>query len=163
MSDPSEILKRRVRAVLDGSLDARGLHFFCQVGGTYHDYGMLTLQLSGMGKVLLGWRRDDEKELFSVELHERDAMRFYQMLQDLPFWEANPARRTRRHDEEINIHLRLSDLMKGTWGGVQFWVDDMKDFPMLRDLMYRVNRLAMALSDGDIPAPDLGFSDSKED
>lgn len=162
MSDPSEILKRRIQAILDGEQDARGLHFFCQVGGTYHDYGMLTLQLSGMGKILLGWRRDEERELFSVQLQHQDALKFYQMLVDLPFWELNPARRSRRHNDELNIHLRLSDLVKGTWGGVQFWVDDMQEYPMLRDLMYRINRLAMALSDGEIPAPDLGL-EFKED
>ena len=162
MSDPSEILKRRIQAILDGEQDARGLHFFCQIGGTYHDYGMLTLQLSGMGKILLGWRRDEERELFSVQLQHQDALKFYRMLVDLPFWELTPARRSRRHNDELNIHLRLSDLVKGTWGGVQFWVDDMQEYPMLRDLMYRINRLSMALSDGEIPAPDLGL-ESKED
>ena len=162
MSDPSEILKRRVQAVLDGAQDARGLHFFCQIGGTYHDYGMLTLQVSGAGKVLLGWSRQEDRALFSVVLHERDAMRFYQMLSELPFWEVAPTPRGRLHDEEINIHLRLSDLIKGTWGGVQFWVDDMQEFPVLRDLMYRLNRLAMALSHGEIPPPDLGLASIKD-
>ena len=155
MSDPSEILKRRLQAIIDGEEPARGLHFFCQVGGTYHDYGMRTLQVSGQGHVLLGWREGDgERQLYSVQLLERDWKRFYQMLLDLPFWEKSPARRTRRDDDELNIHLRLSDQGAGTWNGLQFWAEDMKDFRVLRDLMYRLDRFSSAVSQGDIPKPD---------
>ncbi len=155
MSDPSEILKRRLQSVLDGVSDARGLHFFCQIGGTYHDYGMLTLQISGQGKLLLGWRRDDdEQELYSVQLLEQDYLRFYEMLLELPFWECTPPRRTRRDNEELNVHARLSDQSAGTWSGVQFWAQDMKEFPVLRQLMYRIERITMAISQGDIPYPD---------
>lgn len=155
MSDPSEILKKRLEAVLDGQQDARGLHFFCQIGGAYHDYGMLTLQVSGPGRILLGWRKDEDSELFSVQLLERDQLRFYQMLVELPFWESSPVRRARRDDEEYNIHIRLSDQLAGTWSGLQFWSYDVKEFPVLQDLLYRICKLTQAISQGDIALPAL--------
>lgn len=164
MSDPSAILKRRLRAVVKGDQQARGLHFFCQVGGTYHGYGMMTLQLSGAGKILLGWRRsEEERELFSVQLLERDWRRFYQMLVDHPFWECSPSRRKRRDDTEINIHMRVSDQAAGTWSGLQCWGEDLKEFPDLQELMYRISRFTLALSQGDIPSPDWDALLAKEE
>ena len=154
MSDPSEILKRRLQSVVDGVAEARGLHFFCQIGGTYHDYGMLTLQVSGEGRLLLGWRRDDdEQELYSLKLQESDWSRFYELLLELPFWECNPARRTRRNDDELNVHIRLSDQVAGTWSGVQFWSQDMSEFSVLERLMHRIERITLAISGGEIPYP----------
>ena len=82
MSDPSEILKRRLRAVIDGTQTPGGLHFFAQIGGPMHELGMTTLQVSGTGAVVLGWRQDDDRLLYSYVLSNVDQMRFYTMLLD---------------------------------------------------------------------------------
>ncbi len=164
MSDPSEILKRRLQAVVDGEQKARGLHFFCQIGATYHAFGMLTLQVSGNGRMLAGWRsEDDERDLYSVQLTESDWVAFYKMLLSHPFWECTPQRRKRRDDRDLNIHVRLSDQQAGTWGGIQFWAEDMKEFPVLDKLMYRIGRIVEAISQGDLPSPDWDEVSSTEE
>lgn len=154
MSDPSEILKARLSAVIQGSEDARGLHFFCQIGGPQQDFGMATLQVSGTGATLLGWRRDeDERLLYSFKLSGRDQHRFYQMLLDLPFWECTIQRRSARQ-EEMNIHLRLSDQKAGTWSGIQLWHEDVTQFNTLQTLMFRLYRFIASVSDDEIPTPE---------
>ncbi|MEM1348420.1 MAG: hypothetical protein AAGI01_07700 [Myxococcota bacterium] len=153
MSDPSEILERRLRDVVEDGRDSRGLHFFCQIGGTYHPEGMITVQLSGTGWLLAGWKRQEEMNLFSLRLSERDHTRLYEVLLEHPFWGLEPARRPRTYDDELNIHVRISDLQAGTWSGIQFWAEDMKEVPLLDDLMYRILRLVWIISDGEIPIP----------
>lgn len=149
MSDPKEILERRLdRAIAEE--ETEGLHFFCQIGGRYLEEGMTTLQVSGSGWALLGWRSGDERLLYSVELTWPDQKRLYELLSENPFWEASPARRDRQGDEK-NVHLRLSDRSAGTYSGLHFWDSEMSAFPMLRNLMVRVTELIQNISDGDIP------------
>ena len=149
MSDPKEILKRRLdRAIADE--DTKGLHFFCQIGGRYLEQGMTTLQVSGSGWALLGWRSEDDRLLYSVELEWADQKRLYEILYKNQFWEASPARRDRDGDEK-NVHLRLSDREAGTYSGLHFWDSEMSTFPVLQRLMNRVTELIQNISDGEIP------------
>lgn len=154
MSDPSEILKARLSAIIQGSEDARGLHFFCQIGGTQQESGMSTLQISGTGSTLLGWRRqEDERLLYSFKLSARDQRRFYEMLLDLPFWECTIQRRPARAGE-MNIHLRLSDQKAGSWSGIQLWHEDISEYDLLQTLMFRIYRFIASASDDEIPTPE---------
>ncbi len=158
MSDPSEILTRRLRDVIAGEQSARGLHFFCQIGGSGHAFGMTTLQISGTGNTLLGWRQEDERVLFSVKLTAEDQRRFCQMLLEHPFWELPQTKRAPR-GEELNIHVRLCDQQEGSWHGLQFWEGDLKQVPVLQNLMYRVSRLVRSISDGEVPCPSWTLDD----
>ncbi|RAL22961.1 hypothetical protein DL240_08705 [Lujinxingia litoralis] len=155
MSDPIEILERRLKAVLDREQDTAGLHFFCQIGGNYDDLGIVTLQISGAGRLLLSWRFDDESpELWSLTLSEQDTRRFIELLIAHPFWTVSPARRQRREDE-TNVHLRICDQTVATYKGVQFWTGDLKEFPILRTLTGRICRIIDRVSDGEIDLDDL--------
>ena len=156
VSDPSEIIQNRLLAVIQGEQSAKGLHFFVQVGGAHHDYGMLTLQVSATGWVILGWRLGDDQALHSVQLPTRDQMRLYQVMLELPFWSANPLRRPKRHDQELNVHIRLADQAAGTWTGVQFWSEDLPEHPTLQAFMQRISRLAQAIGSPDLPPPPWG-------
>ena len=153
MSDPAEILKRRLESIFEGAKSAQGLHFFCQIGGALEESGMTTLQIAGEGWVLLSFKQGEERDLYSVQLTERDYMRVYEILLKHAFWSASPQRRP-PEDDEVNIHLRLSDQHLGTWNGLQFWDGDMKEFPVLRELMYRLVRLIRAISKDGIDLPD---------
>ncbi|RDV38701.1 hypothetical protein DV096_07800 [Bradymonadaceae bacterium TMQ3] len=155
MSDPIEILERRLKAVLDREQDTTGLHFFCQIGGNYDDLGIVTLQISGAGRLLLSWRLDDESpDLWSLTLSEDDTRRFIAMLLEHPFWTASPARRPRR-DEETNVHFRICDQTVATYKGVQFWSGDFDEFPVLRTLTWRICRIIDRVSEGEIDLDDL--------
>lgn len=158
MSDPKEILERRLDRAIEDE-DTRGLHFFCQIGGRYLDEGMTTLQVNGSGWTLLGWRNDEDRHLYSVELTWPDQKRLYEILRDNPFWEADPARRDREGDEK-NVHLRISDRDAGTYSGLHFWDSEMDSFPQLQRLMDRITELIQNISDGDIP---FILSDSLEE
>ena len=151
MSDPIELLERRIERVLAGEEDTVGLHFFCQIGGRYDESGITTLQISGSGWALLSWRGGDETDMFSYQLSGDDMLRFYRMLQAAPFWRA-PITRRGREDDEFNVHLRLSDQAKGISNGAQFWSNDMQEFDVLRDVVDRIDRLVRLLSDDEIAA-----------
>lgn len=150
MSDPKEILERRLRQALQHR-KTQGLHFFCQIGGRYLDSGMTTLQVSGSGWALLGWRNDENRQLYSVELTWEDQKRLYDLLLEHSFWETSPARRDREEDE-INVHLRLSDREAGTYSGIHFWDTEMEEFPQLKGLMWHISKLIQNISDADVPA-----------
>lgn len=154
MSDPIELLERRVRAVLDDEKSTTGLHIFCQIGARYDENGIITLQISGSGWALASWRVDDETDMYSYQLTDDDMRRVYGLFDQYPFWRASPKRRS-REEGETNVHLRVSDQMKGTSNAIQFWSDDMDDFPVLRDLMIRITQLVTALSDGEIDVYDF--------
>lgn len=149
MSDPKEILERRLHRAQRVE-DNRGLHFFCQVGGNDDPLGLTTLQLNGSGWTLLSWKRGEERELYSVELAEADQKRFYGLMVENPFWEASPIRRP-REDGETNVHFRLSDSAAGTYAAVQFWENDMDEYPVLADFLGYVNRLIRVISEGEVP------------
>lgn len=151
VSDPIEILERRLRNVLEEKDDARGLHFFCQIGGNYDDLGIVTLQLSGSGWVLISWSQgEEESELFSVQLRAEDVSKFHGVLLAHPYWSVSPARRARRGDE-TNIHLRLSDQKAGTYNFMQCWSGDLEQYPVLRQLMRRVSRFIDLVTEEQIP------------
>jgi hypothetical protein len=149
VSDPKEILERRLDEAIEEQ-ETKGLHFFCQIGGRYLEKGMTTLQVSGSGWTLLGWRNDDDRQLYSVELKWPDQKRLFEILRDNPFWEADPARRDREGDEK-NVHVRLSDRDAGTYSSLHFWDSEMETFPELHGLMSRVTELIQNISEGDIP------------
>ena len=151
VSDPIELIERRIQAVLDGEKSTRGLHLFCQLGGKHEDSGITTLQISGSGWALVSWRLEDDTRMFSYQLPDEDMRRFYGMLMRFPFWSVSPSRRERQEDES-NIHMRISDQEKGFSHGVQFFTGDYDDYPMLRDLMDRISKLVEVLSEGTITA-----------
>lgn len=154
MSDPIELLERRVQSVVAQKDNTFGLHFFCQVGGRYDGRGIITLQVSGSGWALLSWRKDDETDMYSFQLRDEEMKRLYEVCLEHPFWRATPKRRSRR-SHEINYHFRLSDQAAGTCNGIQFWSDDMEEFPLLSALVRRLLRLIDALSDGEIPTDEF--------
>lgn len=151
MSDPIELLENRVQAVVDEADDSFGLHFFCQIGGRYDDRGIITLQISGSGWVLLSWRASDTTDMYSFQLTDKDMQRLYTVLLEHPFWRATPKRRSRK-EHETNFHFRLSDQAAGTCNGIQFWSDDTVEFPVLKHLLVRICRLIDILSEDEIPA-----------
>lgn len=150
MSDPIELLERRVQSVVTQKDSTFGLHFFCQIGGRYDERGIITLQVSGSGWALLSWRQNDETDMYSFQLRDEDMKRLYEVCLEHPFWRASVKRRTRL-DHEINYHFRVSDQAAGTCNGIQFWSDDMEDFPVLSALVERLLRLIKLLSDEEIP------------
>lgn len=152
MSDPFELLERRLKNTVEQQEEPRGLHFFCQIGGSYDALGIVTLQVSGNGRTLLSWRQDDDDEdeednrLWSVQLSAADQIKFYKLLLANPFWRENPARRARRANE-INIHLRISDQTAGNQNAIQVWSNDLEHNPVLSQLMARISRIMRAVSD----------------
>ncbi|QED26492.1 hypothetical protein FRD01_04365 [Microvenator marinus] len=157
MSDPVELIERRVQAVLDGQRSTQGLHLFCQIGGrglSGQDGGITTLQISGSGWALVGWRDGDDAEMFSHQLSDADMRKIYGLLMRFPFWTASPRKRE-REENELNIHVRISDQEKGISHGIQFYSDDAEEFPILKDLMQRIDSLISALSEGVIEGAQL--------
>lgn len=155
MSDPIEILERRLKAVLREQSTTRGLHFFCQLGGYDDELGIVTLQISGSGQVLLSWRRGpDDIELWTQRFSDEDYHQFIRLFMTHPFWTANPARRGRDEDE-TNIHIRISAQDVGTYQGVQFWSDDMAEFPVLRKLLVPLMKLVQNISRDTLTEDDL--------
>jgi hypothetical protein len=155
VSDPKEILERRLENVSTRD-ETRGLHFFCQIGGHDDELGMTTLQISGSGYTLLSWKQGaaSESELFSVELSVDDMEKFYGLLLEHPFWDASPTRR-KRQDGETNIHMRFADQGKGLYSMVQFWSDDIEEFPVLGRFLDRVIHVIRVVSEDSIPYLDL--------
>ncbi len=155
MSDPIEILVRRLNAVLTGESTTQGLHFFCQLGGYDDDLGIITMQVAGSGKTLISWRTDPEEvELWTYQFTDEDYRQFLRLFLKFPFWSASPARRGRR-DDETNIHLRISAQDIGTHQGLQFWSDDMVEFPVLKKVMEPLTRLIHHLTLEQIPRDEL--------
>lgn len=154
MSDPIELLERRVQSVITQADNTFGLHFFCQIGGRYDERGIITLQVSGSGWALLSWRSGDETDMYSFQLRDEDMKRLYTVVLEHPFWRASPKRRSRR-DHEINYHFRLSDQAAGTCNSMQFWTDDIDEFPVLGALIPRVLKLIDVLADEEIPTEDF--------
>ncbi len=141
MSDPIEILERRLQAVLDDEATTRGLHFFCQIGGYDDPLGLVTMQVSSSGTVLLSWRQNEEDvSLWTLQFTEADYHQFIRLFLTYPFWSANPTRR-KREDGELNVHLRVSAQDVGTFKGVQFWNGDMEDYRVLRKLLLPMAKL----------------------
>lgn len=146
MSDPIEILERRLQAVLDQKATPKGLHFFCQVGGYDDDLGMVTLQLSGSGKALLSWRHDfEDVDLWTTQFTDEDYHQFIRLFLTHRFWTVSPSRRDREGDE-INVHLRVSAQDIGTYQGVQFWSDDLDKYRVLRKLITPLGKLMQNIS-----------------
>lgn len=146
MSDPIEILERRLKAVLDHQATTRGLHFFCQLGGYDDELGIVTLQVSGSGNLLLSWRRSpDDVDLWNLKFTDEDYYQFVRLFMTFPFWSASPIRRG-RNGEEMNIHLRISAQDIGTHQSLQFWSGDMEEFPVLKTLLTPLIKLIQSIS-----------------
>ena len=154
MSDPIELLERRVQSVVSKKDNTFGLHFFCQIGGRYDERGIITLQVSGSGWSLLSWRQGEDTDMYSFQLRDEEMKRLYEVCLEHPFWRASPKRRTRK-DHEVNYHFRVSDQAAGTCNGIQFWSDDMEEYPVLSALVVRLLRLIELLSDEEIPTDDF--------
>lgn len=149
MSDPKEILESRLDRAIEEQ-DTFALHFFCQIGGPQDPHGLTTLQIAGSGATLLSWRRGEESKLYSVQLAEDDHINLMRTLREHPFWDARPARRLGTQ-EEVVIHLRLSDQAKGSHGSMQFWDTDMDEFPVLTRLLHPIMRLIKRIGGAEVP------------
>ena len=146
MSDPIEILERRLQAVLDEEATTRGLHFFCQLGGFDDPLGLVTMQVSSTGTVLLSWRLDEEDvSLWTLQFTDDDYHQFIRLFLTYPFWTVSPPRR-KRQDNELNVHLRVSAQDVGTFKGIQFWHRDMADHRVLRKLLMPLAKLIQSIS-----------------
>ena len=155
MSDPIEILERRLEAVLAKEAATRGLHFFCQIGGYDDDLGIITLQVSGLGQVLLSWRTSPEDvDLWTLEFTDEDYHQFLRLLMRYRFWTTKPPRRA-REGEELNVHLRISAQDVGTYKGVQFWSGDLQEYRVLRRLVTPLSKLIQNISRDSITDDDL--------
>ncbi len=156
MSDPIEILERRLKAVLGRESTTQSLHFFCQLGGFDDELGIITLQVSGSGKVLLSWRTSPEDvELWSLQFTEEDYRQFIRLFLTYPYWNHAPPRRG-RDDDETNIHLRISAQDVGTYQGAQFWSGDLEQNRMLRMLVTPLCKLIQNISRDTISEAELG-------
>ncbi len=155
MSEPVEILIKRMTAIVRGRESAKGFHFFCQIGDKSWDKGVTTLQISGTGWTLLSRHAiNDEGEeiedmLFSVYLSARDVRALVRILLDHPFWEFDTSRWERK-GEETNIHLRVADTGKAFAWGAQYWSSELDRQPRVRALMSTINLIVKTVSEGQI-------------
>lgn len=149
MSDPNELLERQLTRVIDRR-DATGVHFFCQIGGRDDSLGMTTLQISGSGWTILGWRRGDERKFYNYQLDWEILEHFYTLVRRYPFWEASPTTRKAQGDE-TNLHFKLSFRDEAMFDAIHFWQNDMHDYPVLKYLTKHLISLIEALSDDEIP------------
>lgn len=155
MSDPIQILERRLEAVLDRKATPRGLHFFCQIGGYDDELGIITMQVSGSGQVLLSWRQSaDDVDLWTLEFTDEDYHQFIRLFMTYRFWTLNPTRRG-PEDDETNVHLRVSAQDVGTYKGIQFWSGDMEEYRLLRKLVTPLCKLIVNISRDSITESDL--------
>ena len=155
MSDPIEILERRLKAVLDHQATTRGLHFFCQLGGYDDDLGIVTLQVSGSGKLLLSWRHGpDDIDLWNMTFTDEDYYQFIRLFMTYPFWSASPPRRG-REGEEMNIHMRISAQDIGTHQGLQIWSSDLKEYPVVQKLLTPLMKLVQNITHEELTDEDL--------
>lgn len=155
MSDPIEILERRLRAVLDRDASTQSLHFFFQLGGFDDDLGIITLQVSGSGNLLLSWRTSpDDVELWTLQFTDADYDQFIRLFLSYPFWKHAPARRG-REEGETNIHLRISAQDVGTYQGAQFWSGDLEQSRTLRTLVTPLCKLIINISRDEISPDEL--------
>lgn len=149
MSDPIEILERRLGAVLAKRATPLGLHFFCQIGGYDDELGIITLQVSGSGNVLLSWRTGPEDiALWTLQFTDEDYHQFIRLFMTYPFWNTSPPRRGRYDDDddEVNIHIRVSAQDVGTYKGVQFWSGDLDKYRLLKKLVTPLCKLIQSIS-----------------
>lgn len=155
MSEPIEVLIKRLTSIVRGRETAKGFHFFCQFGGKDWDEGVVTLQMSGTGWTLLSHRIFDEhgeeqdSTLYSVYLSARDMRAFVRILMEQPFWEFDTSR-WEREGEETNIHIRLADTGKAFAWGVQFWSGEMERQPSVSELMNTINLIIKTVSDDEL-------------
>jgi hypothetical protein len=141
-SEPIEVLQKRLMAISRGHESARGFHFFCQVGSAQGQQGVTTLQMSGTGWTLVGYRsRQPDKpddRLYSVYLSARDLRAFARALLKHPFWELDNSRQDRR-PHETNIHLRVADTSKAFAWSMQLWSGERERQLHLRELLKILN------------------------
>lgn len=150
MSDPVELLESRIKKAISGTSEFTGLHYFCQLGTQQNSRGITTLQLSGSGRALLSWRQDEGSNIFTYVMTHQEMKDFYALLHENPFWRQKPKRRASKEDE-VNVHMKISDNDLGTYNGVQFWSDDLGEFPVLSKLVQQMEKLFSVLSDSEIP------------
>ncbi len=154
MSEPIEVLLKRLTAIKNAREGAKGFHFFCQIGSEDWPEGTLTLQISGTGWVLLSHRPqgqldDAEDEIYSVYLATRDVRAFVRVLMEQPFWEFDVSR-WEREEHETNIHIRLADTGKGFAWGAQFWSNELQRQTTIRSLMSTLNLIVKTVSDSNL-------------
>ena len=137
MSEPIEVLHKRLMSISRGRETAKGFHFFCQIGSETWKGGLITLQISGTGWVLLSYRAfkapPESSELHSCYLSTRDLRAFIQIVHKHPFWEFDTSRWD-PEPNETNIHFRLMDTARGSPGTLRSGARSVSDSPGLPSL-----------------------------
>ncbi|MEL6180343.1 MAG: hypothetical protein AAFS10_15380 [Myxococcota bacterium] len=153
MSEPIEVLNKRLASIARGRETAKGFHFFCQIGSEVWKGGMTTLQISGTGWVLISHRAQEvsagDSELYSRYLSTRDLRAFIQVLQKHPFWDLDDAR-WEPEDDETNIHFRLMDTSQGFAWDTQIWSAERERQSDLHELLKVVDLILHTVSERSI-------------
>lgn len=150
MSEPIEVLNKRLASIVRGRETPKGFHFFCQIGSETWKGGMITIQISGTGWVLASARdegaAEGESDLFSRYLSTRDLRAFVKVLQKHPFWKLDDSR-WEPEDDETNIHFRLMDTSKGFAWDTQIWSGERDRQSDLHELLKVVDLILYTVSD----------------
>lgn len=155
MSEPIEVLLKRLTSIARGRETPKGFHFFCQIGSAGWSGGVTTLQCSGTGWVLLSHRPpnsppSDEDELYSCYISTRDLRALVKVLMEHPFWEFKTDRWESNDDDETNIHLRLMDTGRGFAWDTQIWSGEREKQHHLDRLLQTVNLIVTTVSEGKV-------------
>lgn len=129
VSEPVEVLLKRLTAISRGRETPRGFHFFCQIGSAQWHAGVTTLQISGTGWVLVSHRphgaADFEDQLYSCYMSTRDLRAVVTVVLENPFWDLDTSRWD-PEGEETNVHMRLMDTGRGFAWDTQIWSGERK-------------------------------------
>ncbi len=152
MSEPIEVLLKRLTAIARGRETSKGFHFFFQMGDASWHRGVITLQISGSGWTLLSQRTSDKAEgdrLYSAYLSTRDVRALVRILLENPFWELETGRWERR-ENETNIHFRLADTGEAFAWNLQIWSGEASAQPGLAKLLDIIRAVVSTVSEGEL-------------
>jgi hypothetical protein len=152
VSEPIEVLEKRLTAISHGRETPKGFHFFCQVGARGWSGGVVTLQVSGTGWTLVSHRgplSEEDDILYSVYLAQRDVRALARKLLEHPFWKIDTSR-WEQQEGETNIHLRLADTGQAFAWSVQLWSGERRKQRLLNENLRLVEEIVKAVSGNQI-------------
>lgn len=152
MSEPIEVLEKRLTAISHGRETAKGFHFFCQIGARGWHGGVVTLQISGTGWTLVSLREPGSEEidiLYSVYLAQRDLRALARKLLEQPFWKMDTSR-WEPGEDETNIHFRVADTGKSFAWSAQVWSGERRRQRILKENLQLVQTIISMVSENQI-------------
>jgi hypothetical protein len=152
VSEPIEVLEKRLTAISHGRETAKGFHFFCQAGARGWEGGVVTLQISGTGWTLVSQRApgsEEDDSLYSVYLAQRDLRALSRKLLEQPFWKLDTSRWEPTEDE-TNIHLRIADTGRAFAWSAQLWSGERRRQRILKENLTLVQTIVTMVSEGEI-------------